>query len=314
MLGANANKGQENIPAAISDIGCEREINEDRYAVIDSRAGRAWIVCDGMGGVLGGDLAAQLSIDAIRRGLESRTYSSPSEALKSAIEEANRVITLRRQNPVFGNMGTTIVAVIILDNELVLANAGDSRGYLVRHRAIQQLTTDHTYVQNLVDRGAISADDALSHPQAHVLTRCIGAEARLQLDIQQYWIWSVESGEPEDRLILCSDGLYGLVSDDELAEICTDHPPQESCVQLVELAKARGGYDNITIAIIPLGGQLREEDPGSQQSMSQRMRLNRNFAPPKESAPISMGRQLAIVFFLFLLGMVISALLLLQKL
>ena len=250
---------EENIPAAITDIGCEREINEDRYAVIDSPSGRAWVVCDGMGGALGGELAAQLAIDAIRRALETGDYEDGTEALRVSIEEANRVIVLRRQNPAFSGMGTTVVGAIVSDDEVVITHAGDSRAYLIREGVLQQLTTDHTYVQDLVDRGAITSEEALSHPQSHVLTRCLGAEPRLQLDTQEFWIWQVGDHEPEDKLVLCSDGLYSLVSDPEIAEQVSKVSPQEACVQLIELAKSRGGYDNITLAILPLGGQLREE-------------------------------------------------------
>ena len=253
------NRSEENIPAAITDIGCERDINEDRYAVIDSPSGHAWIVCDGMGGELGGELAAQLAIDTIRRSLESREFETTAEALCFAIEEANRIIVLRRQNPAFSAMGTTVVSALIQNDEVVLTHAGDSRAYLVREGQIQQLTIDHTYVQTLVDRGAISEEEAMSHPQSHVLTRCLGAEPRLRLDTQVLWIWQVEEDEPDDRLILCSDGLYSLVSDAEIAEIVSENSPQESCVRLVELAKSRGGFDNITTAVLPLGGQLREQ-------------------------------------------------------
>ncbi|HQH27737.1 MAG TPA: protein phosphatase 2C domain-containing protein, partial [Oligoflexia bacterium] len=244
VSGLAGRRQEDSIPAAITDIGCEREINEDRYAVVDCPAGRVWLVCDGMGGSLGGELAAQLAIDAIKRALESRQFDNAEEALCFAIEEANRTIVLRRQNPAFSSMGTTIVAVIIKDEQVVVTHAGDSRAYIVRGGEIQQLTVDHTYVQDLVDRGAINAEEALSHPQSHVLTRCLGAEPRLELECQTYWLWESTNGEPEDRLVLCSDGLYSLVSDREIAEAVTKYSPQESCVQLVELSKSRGGYDN----------------------------------------------------------------------
>lgn len=249
----------QNVPAAITDIGCEREINEDRYAVVDSLAGRAWIVCDGMGGAMGGELAAQLAIDAIKRALESREYENGEKALKTAIEEANRVIVLRRQNPAFSSMGTTVVGALINEDEIVISHAGDSRAYLVRSGEVQQLTVDHTYVQDLVDRGTINAEEALIHPQSHVLTKCLGADPRLELKSSSYWIWDVGEDEASDHLLLCSDGLYSHVTDDEIAEIVTSKNPQESCVEMVELAKSRGGYDNITIAVLPLGGQLHEE-------------------------------------------------------
>lgn len=291
------------IPAAITDVGCEREINEDRYALIDSPAGRAWIVCDGMGGVMGGELAAQLAIDAIRRRLETSHFDSPEEALRDAIDEANRIIVLRRQNPAFSSMGTTIVAMMVQDDEVILAHAGDSRAYLLRGDSIQQLTIDHTYVQDLVDRGVIKEEDALSHPQAHVLTRCVGAEPGLKLALQRFWLWKVKDVEPQDKLVLCSDGLYSLVSDEEIVEIINRFSPQESCARLVELAKLRGGYDNITLAILPLSGQLREERP-AKSGAGRRKKTRTMVVQTPVLPPMPLGKRIALMTLLFLLGSV----------
>lgn len=249
------------VPAAITDTGCERDLNEDRYAVMDSQSGLAWVVCDGMGGEAGGELAAQLAIDAIRRDLENLPARPPEAALKNAILEANRIIVLRRQNQAFASMGTTIVSAIFNGAEVVVGHVGDSRAYLVRDGAIQQLTVDHTYVQALVDKGEIKAEDALSHPQAHILTRAIGSEPGLDVAAKRYWIWQIADGEPSDFLLLCTDGLYSHVTEGEIAGIVSKENPQRACVKLVELAKNRGGFDNITIAIIPVGGQLRSEPP-----------------------------------------------------
>jgi protein phosphatase len=309
-MGLGNRKQEQFIPAAITDIGCEREINEDRYAVIDSAAGRAWIVCDGMGGCLGGELAAQLAIDAIRRALESQEFSSSEEALRFAIEEANRVIVLRRQNPAFSSMGTTIVAAILRGDEVVVAHAGDSRAYLVRKGEVQQLTVDHTYVQDLVERGAINAEDALTHPQSHVLTRCLGAEPRLQLDTQNYWIWNVGTEDPGDFLVLCSDGLYSLVLEREIADSVAKYPPQESCVQLVELSKSRGGYDNITLAVLPLGGELREEPSTKSQRVSKRSAAPRARASRPEIR-LSMAQKALLFVGLLLISLMIPLLFLL---
>lgn len=247
------------VPAAITDTGCERELNEDRYAVIECSSGLAWLVCDGMGGTAGGELAAQLAIDAIRRDLENLPGRLPEQAFRDAVREANRIIVLRRQNQAFGGMGTTIVGALFQGPQVVIANAGDSRAYLVRGGAIQQLTTDHTYVQELVERGQVRAEDALSHPQAHILTKCIGSEPSLEIDIHKYWLWDTEGAS--DSLILCSDGLYSLISEVEIAEAVSTMSPQRACVRLVELSKERGGFDNITLAVIPLGGELRAEPP-----------------------------------------------------
>lgn len=302
------------VPAAITDIGCERELNEDRYAVIDAPVGRVWVVCDGMGGTQGGELAAQLAIDAVRRSLEAGAqHESTADALRSAIEEANRVIVLRRQNPMFSAMGTTVVAVLINGDEVVVSHAGDSRAYLVRDGALQQLTTDHSYVQDLIDRGSITPEEALSHPQSHVLTRCLGAEPRLEVDTQEFWIWGSSESEPQDRIVICSDGLYSLVGDDEIAQAASQFSPQEACVQLVELAKSRGGYDNITLAVLPLGGQLREESdeqrPKVKAETVRKNKSGRNHrAPEMPAATMPFGKKIALAFILMLMGTLIAVL------
>ena len=283
-------------------------------AVIDAPAGRVWVVCDGMGGTQGGELAAQLAIDAIRRSLESgASHGSAADALRSSIEEANRVIVLRRQNPMFSAMGTTVVGVLINGDEVIVCHAGDSRAYLVREGALQQLTTDHSYVQDLIDRGSITPEEAMSHPQSHVLTRCLGAEPRLEVDTQEFWIWSSADHEPEDRLVLCSDGLYSLVGDDEIAQAVSQLPPQEACVQLVEMAKSRGGYDNITLAVLPLGGQLREESdeqrPKIRADAAKKGKISR--APRSPEMPVAtmpFGRKIALAFILMLIGTLIAVL------
>jgi len=303
----------EVIPAAVTDVGCEREINEDRYAVIDSPHGKVWVVCDGMGGSMGGELAAQLAIDAIRRSLESRDFESPADAVKHAIQEANRVIVLRRQNPAFSSMGTTIVAALVSGPEVIIAHAGDSRAYLVRDGLIEQLTVDHTYVQDLVERGSITQEEALSHPQAHVLTKCLGADPRLSLDWSQFWTWTAEDDStPKDLLILASDGLYSLIDPDEIARSVGSRTPQESCVELVELAKARGGYDNITIAILPIPGQLRDEQPPSARAVKP---VATKPKKKKQSGPglfsgFTLGKRLLLMTLLFFIGTIATAMIL----
>jgi PPM family protein phosphatase len=259
--GSDSVSDTEIVPAAISDTGCERELNEDRYSVIDSSSGVTWIVCDGMGGSAGGELAAQLAIDSMRRDLESQDGRMLEVALKTAILEANRVIVLRRQNPTFSGMGTTVVAAMISGQEVCIGHVGDSRAYLIRDGAIQQLTIDHTYVQELVERGQISENEALNHPQAHILTRCLGAEPGLEVVLKKFWLWPVAEGAVQDFMFLCSDGLYSLVNDDEIASIVCKNTPQRACIELVDIARSRGGFDNITLAIVPLEGQLRNERP-----------------------------------------------------
>lgn len=294
------------IPAAITDTGCERQLNEDRYAVIESQSGLAWLVCDGMGGVSGGELAAQLAIDAIRRDLENLPARNPETALKSAIVEANRIIVLRRQNQAFASMGTTLVGAIFNGAEVVVASVGDSRAYLIRDGAIQQLTVDHTFVQELVERGEIKPEEALSHPQAHILTRCIGAEPGINVETRKLWIWQVPAGEPKDFIFLCSDGLYSHVSDGEIASLVAGNSPQKACVKLVDLAKSRGGYDNITLAVIPLDGQLKSEPPIGYQPVRSGAVTRKKKDPENDVKPsLSMGKTLLMITMLSMLSILL---------
>ncbi len=298
-----------NVPAAMTDAGCERELNEDRYAVIESASGLAWLVCDGMGGVAGGELAAQLAIDAIRRELESAPARRPEDALKGSILEANRIIVLRRQNQAFAQMGTTVVGAIFAAPEVVIGNAGDSRAYLIRNGAIQQLTTDHTYVQGLVEKGQIKPEEALSHPNAHILTRCIGSEPGLLVDAHRFWIWPDKSSDRGDCILLCTDGLYSHVSDKEMASIVTKNTPQRACVELVEIAKTRGGYDNITLAIIPLGGSLMEEPPAGFEEKQLAQRAQRQSRYSSSAPKRNLAKDILIVVTLVVLAILLTVVL-----
>jgi protein phosphatase len=210
-----------------------------------------------MGGVEGGEFAAQLSVDAVQRCLLSH-HREPVDAIRHAFEDANRTILLRRQNRRFREMGTTIVGVIIEGSSVAIAHVGDSRAYLVSDDAIQQVTVDHTYVQQLVDRHEISREEALPHPHSHILTQCIGFSADLRVEAKQYWIWPLEDDELTDFIVLCTDGLYSLVAEHEILSIVTSRLPREACEEMVGLANSRGGFDNITVSVIPLHGRLRD--------------------------------------------------------
>ena len=247
-------------PAALTDTGCEREVNEDRYGIFESDSGLGWFVLDGMGGATGGELAASLALESIKRNLDVNGERPVEAAMKEALTEANKVISARRQNPAFSSMGTTAIGILIKDNELSLGYVGDSRAYLIRDGAIQQLSKDHTLVQELVDRGDIHPEAALSHPKAHVLTKAIGSDINIDIPVKKFWLWETETEESTaDRIVLCSDGLYSLVNEGEIATSVSEKTPQDSCIELVSLAKERGGFDNITIAIIPLPGILKQE-------------------------------------------------------
>jgi protein phosphatase len=297
QLGTASGAVGDLVPAAATDTGIERSLNEDRYAVVESPSGTAWIVCDGMGGQAGGELAAQLAIDAIRRDLENMPARSPEQALRSAISEANRVIVLRRQNQAFSGMGTTIVAAMFSGRELVIGHVGDSRAYLINDHSVKILTTDHTYVQELVDSGQIAPEDALSHPEAHILTRCIGAQPGIEVELKtQYFTDDVAQG---DCLLLCSDGLYSMVSDQEIGAIVSGKPAQIACRELIELANRRGGYDNITLTIVPLPRVLSEIPPiGFQPGGNNNYRTKQVKKKSSSSGPSSPVRILGVTFLL----------------
>ena len=250
-------RDEELVHAALTDVGLERSVNEDRCALIATSHGVCHLVLDGMGGVDGGEFAAQLSVDAVQRCLLGE-HREPLEAISHAFEDANRTIVLRRQNRKFREMGTTIVGVIIEGSSVAIAHVGDSRAYLVSGDSISQLTVDHTYVQQLVDRNEISREEALPHPQSHILTQCLGSSPDLRVEGQQYWVWPLEDGMQTDFIVLCTDGLYSMVAEEEICSILACVTPRKACEQLVQLANQRGGFDNITVSIIPLNGHLRD--------------------------------------------------------
>ena len=268
-------RGADELSAAamVTDQGKERDVNEDRCAVITALSGTCAIVLDGMGGVEGGEFAAQLALEAFQRFMQEHPTLPPEAAMRGAVDEAHRVVKLRRQNQTFVSMGTTVVAILVDHDEVVVANVGDSRAYLVRDGNTEQLSIDHTVVQELVDRQEIRKEDALTHPQSHVLTQCLGSAGSLSLTLKKYWIWPTEDEGARDTMLLCSDGLYSLVPDEEIGLIVSTHSPEEACSILTRLANDRGGYDNITAAILPIGGLLRDEPPpGWERKAARRVR------------------------------------------
>lgn len=286
--------------ASATDIGIDRAINEDRFAVVPSKSGSAWFVLDGMGGVSGGEFAAQLAIDAIRRYVEGHECAPPADILSGAVSEGNRAVVIRRQNQKFSSMGTTVVALMIDEMEVAISSVGDSRAYLVHKDGITQLTVDDTLVQQMVDTGTLRAEDALTHPDAHLLTRCLGTDPNLTVPIHHFW--RVE-GRDTDTIVLCTDGLYGLVSDLEIGEVVRSHTPERACQKLIALANERGGYDNITVSVVPLDGVLVDEPPANWDViLAQRARRRSKLNKP----PLSMVTHAFILGSLAMLSAVMT--------
>jgi serine/threonine protein phosphatase PrpC len=237
-----------------SDIGCQRENNEDSFGYWEPeddeqflRKGRLAIVADGMGGYEGGQEASHLAVETVSSFYRDRDGNDPQQALNDALQVAHdRVREHGFAHPKLRGMGTTCTAIAVVGNALHYAHVGDSRLYLVRNGQITQITRDHSYVGRLVESGVISREEAERHPQRNILTAALGTSADLIMDAP---------GHPEilqslDVLVVCSDGLWGQVQDSEILQAVAHQSPEAAGRELIELARERGGPDNITLQIL----------------------------------------------------------------
>lgn len=237
---------------ALTDVGRERAENQDAIGHTRIPGASVWYVCDGMGGHLGGSTASRLAIEGIDETLQ-QTHDSLHDAIDAAMQEANRRIhqmsTSRRE---LHNMGTTAVLVAIEDSgNVIVAHVGDSRAYLLRDHTIRQLTRDHTMVQRLVDDGVIEPEAAENHPHSNYISRSLGGRDAVDVEFNPEPI-SLADG---DILMLCSDGLHGLVKEPDMAVTMRAMPPEDSAAQLIDMANDAGGHDNISVQVI-LNGSM----------------------------------------------------------
>ena len=242
--------------ASLTDIGRQREDNEDSYLYWEpasddefERKGRLAIVADGMGGYEGGLEASRLAVETVRDVYDRAFSDAPQAALLRAFSAAHECIqNYAEQHPQFYGMGTTCTAFVLRGRQVYFAHIGDSRLDLVRGTGISQLTRDHSYVGRLVASGIVRSEDAETHPQRHILTAALGVgEGSLADSGDEELI--LETG---DALVLCTDGLWSLVSEQELEKVIQRNGPSESCDALVTMALARGGADNITVQVLRL--------------------------------------------------------------
>lgn len=236
--------------AGLSDIGRVRRNNEDRW-LADPQQG-LYVVADGIGGNIGGGLAADIVVDTlpgfVRKRIKDITDLASSEAaarLKSTLSEfSNRLRSESRGEPGLDGMGSTVVLVLIRNTYALIAHMGDSRAYFLRDGTLQRLTKDHTIVQLLSDAGEISAEETATHPARGRLTHFVGMEGEPLPETRLLEI------HPGDRLLLCSDGLTTLVGDQQLSSIMRHAgPPEITCVRLIQAANEAGGTDNITVIV-----------------------------------------------------------------
>ncbi|MDI3257167.1 MAG: Stp1/IreP family PP2C-type Ser/Thr phosphatase [Kyrpidia sp.] len=236
--------------AARSHVGLVRSINQDGYAVhMDLEPLKAAVLADGMGGHRAGEVASQLAIDVIGGELRAAAGCPAEETLLQAIQEANRVVYERSHDPNaegLSGMGTTVVVTLFDEREVWVGHIGDSRAYLIHHAAIRQLTDDHSLVNELRKSGELSEEETRVHPGRNVLTRALGMEPRVEVDIARV-PWSAGA-----ILLLCSDGLSNMVNEQEiLRTMRTAGTSLEGRLDaLVDTALDRGGPDNITVVAV----------------------------------------------------------------
>ena len=231
---------------AKTDVGRHREGNEDNMF----SGSTVFAVADGMGGHVAGEVASEAALRPIAE-LDGASFDDPkaaTDALRTAIEAANQhVVSQAQADPNLAGMGTTLTAVMVRDGRLHLAHVGDSRAYLLRDGGhINQLTTDHTLVEQLVQDGRLSRDEISTHPQRSVITRAIGVEATVDVDTFPPLVL-----QPGDQVLLCSDGLTGVVSDKQLTDLLLSDAAGDTVVtQLIQTANDAGGPDNITVVLL----------------------------------------------------------------
>jgi len=233
--------------AGRTDVGIIRSGNEDNYLMVPDRG--IFVVADGMGGHAAGEVASEMAVRVVARELGSLKGLSDDQVadrMRLAIRAANGAIfdrTLTEHDK--RGMGTTVTTLVLYDTRFLIGQVGDSRAYLFRDGKLIQLTKDHSYVQEQVDAGYLTPEQARSHPYSNVITRCVGANSDVMPDIY------LGTAQPKDVFLLASDGLTGMLEDRQLAELLAPtRMPQEQVDELIAEANRHGGLDNITAIIV----------------------------------------------------------------
>jgi protein phosphatase len=237
-----------------SEIGLVRTLNQDAFAVIDETG--VWAVADGMGGHVGGEVAAQTAIATVQAEAAASSHllgigqASPTDVLTDLISRAHDAILNRaRSKSKLKGMGTTIVLLTIVPSPApiaYIAHVGDSRAYRFRSGTLTLLTKDHTLIEKYLERGILTAETAKTHPERHVLTRALGVGPTVKPTITAFSIL------PEDLVLLCSDGLTKMLEDEDIRTVfdAGELDPTQVCNRLVTAALDRGGEDNVTVVVV----------------------------------------------------------------
>ena len=236
---------------ATTDVGMVRQQNEDDFCADDN----LFVVADGMGGHNAGEVASALAIATVRSGARGGIFTATQ--FRELVQQANTAIyTASLDDSTQSGMGTTLTAMAVVPGEepaVLIANVGDSRTYLFRNNVLSRISVDHSYVQELVNEGIITPEEARVHPRRNIVTRAMGIDRNVQVDVFQQ---IVRTG---DRLLLCSDGLVDEVADADIAQILREHTnPQETAEALVMVANANGGRDNTTVIVVDVVDDISE--------------------------------------------------------
>lgn len=236
---------------AKTDIGLKRTSNQDSYAAGELPGSVAWaVVCDGMGGTNGGNFASSTAVKIISERISSSyrqgmSFTSIKNMFMSAIIAANVcVFEKANENPELSGMGTTVVVAIVADEHVYVAHAGDSRAYILSRGKLHQLTKDHSFVQEMVDSGKLTPDEAREDPRKNLITRALGVSEDLRIDFCE------EQISEDDVLLICTDGLTNFVEPEEIYELTDDGKFYEFAERLVNRANHNGGGDNVTVVTV----------------------------------------------------------------
>jgi len=229
----------------LTDAGCVREGNEDAVGCWPHEDGILFAVADGLGGHNAGELASSLAIEVVGQEMESAPRTWPlTKRLKRSVQEANlRIVNKATTVPELHKMGTTLTASAVVGSTLVTAHVGDCRLYLLRDRSLTQLTKDHTWVWEQVQYGILSPEEARTHPRRNILSRCLGHELIVGVDLLSINV------QPGDVLLQCSDGIHTLVPEPEMLDLLQTGGPDTVCQTMIQRGREAGGHDNLSVQV-----------------------------------------------------------------
>ncbi|AZV56256.1 Stp1/IreP family PP2C-type Ser/Thr phosphatase [Clostridium sp. AWRP] len=228
----------------LSDVGKVRKLNEDFVDFYNGKNFNLYVIADGMGGHNAGEVASRIAVETTISYMKSNETSNMEEDLLKAVSVANdKIYELSISNSQFGGMGTTITVCLVKDKDMIVANVGDSSCYVAKYDGITKVTKDHSLVQQLVDEGSITEEEAAIHPNKNIITRALGTNKSVKVDIFKVNL------EDVNRVIMCTDGLSNGVNMNEMYDIIMNNNNEDACKQLIELSKLRGGKDNISVIV-----------------------------------------------------------------